>query len=876
MPERPHLLFPALETHSRERERRGRSELVHLPGRTRQIERLGPRFEALERATLTPRATADGVAPEDVLVFELVGNVDEFISVARRTGLDLLMAIDEELAADDDFYPVKTGRHAGERKEGLVEHRTYLTASSAQALRQVVALWRRWGEGRPFDRGYSRWDDVFAHLKDVRPWDARDRVLETGLLEDWRLRLEHGQRAVPVEVELFYAASPAEREAREGRVRATIAEGGGEVIERSEIPDIRYHALLAHLPAGRAEAILEQVSALRERGIVRDALVQEVGVQFLRPAGQVSTPLVLLEGEHTDDAPIDGAPAGSPVVALLDGLPLQNHRRLADRLIVDDPDGYEGEYQAHERQHGTAMASLILWGDIRAGEASLRRPIYVRPVMRPQDAGWAGSPREEQIVGLSVDFVHRAVRRIFEGDAGELPVAPSVRVINLSIGERDRPFLGSMSPMARLIDWLTVRYGVLFVVSAGNDGDDPILDGAETAVTMTGDPVDAERLERALLADGVRRQRHRRILAPAESLNALSVGARNHDHSGGELPPQCVPSLGNPDLPAIYSRSGPGYRRSVKPDVLHSGGGVALAPPVPAQNGRWRVHRSGRFPPGHLVASPGQQGSGGLDQTVYRSGTSNAAALTSRAADRLYDVLWSLRRGPRGGILDQAPEALWLKALIVHSTSWPPEAVEVVRRVLAAEGVDGRKMRSALMRVFGFGVVREERVLTSDEHRATLLGAGTITHDDVHRWTLPLPPSLAGRAGHRRLSVTLAWFTPPPITLREQRSIKLSFRAPNYQWVARNRQANNYDVQRGTVQHEVFEGDEATVFAPEYDLTIDVQCDDRDKSLRDHGQTIAVPYALIATLDVAEALGLPIYEEIQTAVELRTQVRVGT
>ena len=44
-------------------------------------------------------------------------------------------------------------------------------------------------------------------------------------------------------------------------------------------------------------------------------------------------------------------PQGEPLVALLDGLPLTGHRLLDGRLIIDDPDGYEGEYQAQERVH---------------------------------------------------------------------------------------------------------------------------------------------------------------------------------------------------------------------------------------------------------------------------------------------------------------------------------------------------------------------------------------------------------------------------------------------------------------------------------------------------------------------------------------------
>ena len=153
-------------------------------------------------------------------------------------------------------------------------------------------------------------------------------------------------------------------------------------------------------------------------------------------------------------------PAGSPVVALFDGLPLQTHRRLQGRLVVDDPDGFESDSPAVARRHGTAMASLILHGDLAAGEAPLPRLLYVRPILRPNPHDWRNHTETAPEGTLVVDLVHRAVRRLFEGDGGEAPVAPHVSIINLSIGIRDRPFDQALSPLARLLDWLAWRYKV--------------------------------------------------------------------------------------------------------------------------------------------------------------------------------------------------------------------------------------------------------------------------------------------------------------------------------------------------------------------------------------------------------------------------------
>ena len=75
-----------------------------------------------------------------------------------------------------------------------------------------------------------------------------------------------------------------------------------------------------------------------------------------------------------------------------------------------------------------------------------------------------------------IDLVHRAVRRMYEGEGDSLPSAPTVKVINLSVGDGHRPFGGGdLSPWARLIDWLSHKHQVLFVVSVGNASDELTL-----------------------------------------------------------------------------------------------------------------------------------------------------------------------------------------------------------------------------------------------------------------------------------------------------------------------------------------------------------------------------------------------------------------
>jgi hypothetical protein len=67
--------------------------------------------------------------------------------------------------------------------------------------------------------------------------------------------------------------------------------------------------------------------------------------------------------------------------------------------------------------------------------------------------------------------------------------------------------------------------------------------------------------------------RQRRLLAPAESVNALTVGAVHSDKSGIKGDGRNIdPYNADVPLPSPYNRVGLGFRNSIKPDVLFSGG----------------------------------------------------------------------------------------------------------------------------------------------------------------------------------------------------------------------------------------------------------------------------------------------------------------
>jgi len=857
MPERPLLILPNPGLPVSRRKKGGGGAQIGRPSRQRQAQRLGPKFTALQREFARIQVEAEGIVPEKVLVLETVGPVEDFfVAVRDIDGMEWLGEIEEEdIPPDDDFFALDS---EGRRKpDKTLRGRVFLVFSNHDALRQMLSLWRLWQRGDRLAWGQRKWEQIFGYLRDIRPWGVRDRLLETGVLDDWKERVEHNEEILPCEIELWFRRDPDMRTTARSRVADLVTAQQGRIINEAVITDIAYHALLVELPVAAVSQIIE--------GTVEDtALVHCEQIQFFRATGQMAG--ILADDERTTDDTEITEPETvlrDPVVALLDGLPLQNHRRLAGRLIVDDPDNIESRYQAQERRHGTAMASLILYGDLDGNEQPLSRSLYVRPIMQPNRQDWRRT-REEIIPEnvLVVDLIHRAVRRIFEGERNEAPAAPSVCVINLSIGYKDRLFEGALSPLARLLDWLAWKYRVLFVVSAGNHPNPLDLDIRwDDFRALPGDERQ-KRVIKALAADA----RHRRLRPPAEAINVLTVGALHDDQSGDWNLPRAVVPYVDEELPSPINAQGMGYRRAVKPEILAPGGRVVLLERMGTNPNATCDIYTGTLAPGQKVAAPGSA-PGDLTAAWYTRGTSNATALTSRAAAILYDVLEELRNEPGGELIDDIPPAVWLKTLLIHAAEWG-QAGNVLDNILRSPE-NSRQFKEYVTRLLGYGRIDASRVRECAEHRVTALSGGRLGNDQAHVHRFPLPPSLSGQRGWRRLTITLAWLTPVNPAHQNWRRAALWFAPPKDLLRVERQQAHWQAVRRGTVQHEVLEGTRASAFVDGVNLEIQVNCAADAGALED-----TIPYALATTLEVAEDIGVPIYEEVRVRIHA-ARVRVA-
>ena len=803
---------------------------------------------------LSLRDDPASIAPERAIVFEVAGSLKDFYAQARDLGLEYLGDFEDEFAPTEDFYDRD---HAGEPIGG----RIYLAMPDVQALRELLSLWRRFTEGRNMPKGKGPWRELFANLIDVRPWGHQDRV-PPETIAYWRHSLQaHPGEVVRFEVELWFYENAARRAQAYQGLEREITALNGRVIHHAIISDIRYDAALVDIPADRVQALLDHPEI---------TLARVDDVMFLRPQSVAQSPAgPEPEGQDAAGEIADaGLAAGTPIAALLDGLPISNHLRLAGRLIIDDPDNLEPAYPVAQRRHGTEMASLIVHGDLNRGEPPLQRPLFVLPVMQPSANGEERLPADR----LFVDVIYRAVRRIKEGDGGHPASAPGVIFINFSLGDSTRPFARAMSPLGRLLDYLAHRYRILFLVSAGN-----ILDRLTVPQFRTSAEFEAatpEERERSIL-DALNASKSQRTLySPAEALNALTIGAA---HSGsafnGGFPANFIDPFTDGELPNIVSAMGLGFRKVVKPDLLFEGG---RAPVQVVQTGDQLViapYRSGARYFGLKAASPSRIAGDRYEDFTF--GTSVATALATRAAHRIYDLLLDGEGGSNHANLPPEYAALVVKALLVHGAAWGPKGAFLDEH-FQPQGVGSHHARrDDIARLLGYGVPKIDRVLDCAENRATLLGHGTIAPDSALLYRIPLPPGLDGVRAFRALTVTLAWFS--PINPRHQgyrmAALDVSSGSDEKHWITADRepcQPTDKANMRGTVFHERRIAEQATVFLDDGHVLLRVSCRSAGGQLAD-----PVPYAMAVSFEVGVDAAIPVYEPVRDrlAVPVRERVR---
>ena len=227
-------------------------------------------------------------------------------------------------------------------------------------------------------------------------------------------------------------------------------------------------------------------------------------------------------------------PESYPIVGVVDSGVNRTIPELEQWVYAREPYVASAEENTY---HGTFVAGLLIWGHVlnennpEIGRHPCRiLDIQVLPNTDPT-YGPVGSITETELL--------QDLEQVLLKHSNE------VKVWNLSLGSNEVVSLDRFSDFAVQLDNLQERFGVTFVIAAGNYQTPPLL--------------------------AYPRNTHNanvgRITSPADSVLGISVGAISQlDH----------PTTGTKrGEPSPFSRNGPGPNHTIKPDLVHFGGNIA-------------------------------------------------------------------------------------------------------------------------------------------------------------------------------------------------------------------------------------------------------------------------------------------------------------
>lgn len=839
------------------------------PGRQIQHRRFQSTFDRLAEALNEPdpafvmRQDPTGIAPERALVFVTAGRIQNFARAARRAGLEVLAESDlEPVEGLPDGFTAALG-------SDTIARTLYATMPTLEACRQIQSLWTAHGNGEPAPRGAAPWWALFDLMLELRRWGPRDRLSEEArAIIEARLPFEDDDE-VPIEFEIMPTGNATIRERWRRETERRILERGGRILDRSSISEDEfiYEALLAGLPAQSVRAMLDNPDDI-------EGLVTIEGVHFVLPQTIGEAVPSDYESETAEYKSPTKFDAEAPIrAALLDGTPVAAHPALEGGLVIEDVHDLVRLSTVEERQHATEMASLILRGDLEADGVALSYARIVSvPLLIDNNITGTSSPPER----LFVDLVHVALTKLFGDDEFS---TNSTFVVNFSIGVRDMRFAGRISSLARLLDWWAAKEGVLFVISAGN-----ILENLVLKNVNASDFQQADHNERCSIArDFLRDEAFKRtLLAPAECLNGISVGAISLDLKGCEPPAQADIIALESEVevwPQMTSAFGLGPHRAIKPDFLAIGGRQEVRTlPSDANTILSPLKESQRT--GLVVATTTFQGHG----RKRARGTSHAAAFTTRAILRCAEAL-TAEGGPyEGQELPRRALALLTRALAINSARWPQDANRLYEKHLKHLGSrQSAWAKQEVCRLFGHGALSTNLMLRSPESGVTLVGLGSVRKDQAQVFRLPLPASLSGDRTPRSMRVTLAWFSPVD-------PIRAQYRLAALEAIAFDEDLEEKDpkwclglgssgpdanmIKRGTVWSSrlINRTQRVPHFQDGDEIPIYVQC--RDASGGGLNPDDDVDYAVAVTLEVEADVQYDIHQEVEENVRLRVRTAV--
>ena len=794
-------------------------------------------LQSFSKQELQLSVQPDSVDIEYILVFELFDSVEEFYKQAKNIGMEWLFELTiGECEPNSDFY-----YEDGEgKKDTKITNKLYCVSSNKQSLEKLLRFWKSCSESESskVERGFAKIRDMLLHVKNIRKWDIQDRIEGTGLSE-YLSNINDNDEQKIIEIELFYRIDIDKRKEVVENIKEQLKVVNGNILQECIIDDIRYHCILASLPIQSVSSIINRYNEY--------ALFHIDGIMYIRPTSQFYSDITFIDDEENNnlvDNDINSEQrviSEESVIALFDGLPMDRHFVLDNKLNIDDPDDYAKDYEVEYRRHGTSMASYILYGDLNRNDSYLNSKLYVRPILKPYV--FSGDNREQVPEGIIlVDLVHKAVKRIFD------EVKYPIKVINFSIGDPNRPFLYSISPLGKLLDYLSYKYNVLFVISAGNN-----LNFIDKLSNEINDLKNADISIRTKYCTElvVKYARNFKVISPAESINNLSIGAIFDDFCGVEQDEYSAYFPLIRGMPSPFSYIGYGFNSSVKPDLFYYGGRCMIR-----DYSHYKLVGSYMKEPGSKSALASTKS---INKFLYSMGTSDAAAQITHEIGKCHEILSTIL--PDSSVSTEY-EPLILKAMITHSASYS----HIEDKLKQYFNLSGKR---DILKYVEYGDLDTKRVLECTATRITFIGYNKILNNKKDVYNIPLPLDLTTKKIKRRLIVTLAYFSPIDTISNVYKKVNIAFDRPESTKLVFPDAYTEVQshIRNGTLQHVIYDGDKTI---PNFNKNIEIDVVRQDKLKYNE----AIKYAILITVEFTDGIetNTDIYSSIKDQLQINNKI----
>ena len=577
--------------------------------------------------------------------------------------------------------------------------RTLVLCSSAADLREVMRKIEAYSAGAG-GRANPQYADLVANIENigtVRPQDRLGKSLrETGFAEpeDFVESTEY-----VLDVELWDIGLRGLRERKLNEIRMLLTNLGGAELCRYLGPSI-------------------SMLRLRGNGLLVRAVLQVVEIASIDlPPQADSDTSALVELGLADLPELLPDPDEPPLIGVIDS-GISAHPLLRGAVVAQI--GVPGNLgTADEWGHGTAVAGIALFGDLRnqiAGGALARAArLCVAKVTNDQ-----GDFDEYSLVPAQM---REAIQR--------LRAEQGCRIFVCSLADRHSTYAGGkVGAWAATLDELARELDVLIIVAAGNRT--PRLGQAvEEGVTAYPEYL----LEPA-----------NRLFEPGGAVNVLTVGSLSH---GPGLDAALADDLNVRPItqeyePSPFTRVGPGIGGGLKPDLVEVGGTLVFDAVTRSLKGGQQMASAGVVTLHHRYL---------VRLLTSCSGTSYAAPLVAHTAAQILKLM------------PQASANL-VRALLAGSAQVP---VEASQRLL----LEGSENAS---NVCGHGRPDLNRAGFSDDARVVLYAQDALQSDHFAVYRIPVPLPFQTEKGRRTVTVTLAYDPPVRHTRNDYAGLSMGFR----------------------------------------------------------------------------------------------------